>query len=239
MALAPGDEVRSSGAGTYKEKYPEWSWAFEDPEVGYWLDRAVRESFGAEELAGRIRETAWWKQKTNAERAWLKTLATNPADANKLIWDYDAASRYVKMSAAYGQPFTFDSAMRQVQRVTTGKATPDELEEELRRQAKAMYPHLAQQLDAGSTVDDVFSAYRGMASNVLGVNAETINLSDPKWQAALQFTDKAGARRVATTDEWMTMLRTDDKYGYDKTSTARGEAAEFAAGIGKMFGNFG
>lgn len=246
-ALRGGGGAATSGAAAaapvandqqvFREKYPQFAWALDDPEVSYWLDRAVREKMGADELQGWIQKTTWWKSKTDAERAWLQKAATNPADATKAFWDYDAAVRYKKAAQDYGINIDFDGAMRQVQRVVTGKSTADELEEELRRQAKALYPQLAQQIDAGTTVEDVFGNYRNRAAQELGLDPNAIQLSDPKWSAALQFTDKAGTRRLATDDEWLALLHTDEKYGYDRTSKARGEAAEFATSIGRMFGN--
>lgn len=238
MALAPGDQVTNASYAKYQEQYPQFAWAFSDPEVAYWLDRAMREKMGPDELAGWIQKTGWWKSKTNAERDWLQTLATNPADATKQMWNYNSIHKYMSIAGDYGLPVDFDTAQRQVSRVVQGFSTPEELEEELRRQAIALYPHLADQISKGATVKDVYAPYKTIASQMLGINDADISLTDPKWQAPMQIMDK-GVRRLATTDEWMTILRTDAKYGYDKTTRARGEAAEFATAIGQMFGNIG
>lgn len=229
-------QQQSGAAQTYREKYPQYAWAFDDPEVAYWLERAVREGMGPDELQGWIHKTAWWKQKTNAERDWLETFANNPAEANRQAWNYDSIVRYQKMAQDYGQAITFETAQKQVFRVVNGTTTPDALEEELRRWAKAMYPQLAQQFDAGATVAEIYAPYKQMAADLLGLNPDAISLSDPKWQSPLQYVGKDGTRRLATVDEWQTTIRTDARFGYDTSSRGKQEAAAFASQLGEMFG---
>lgn len=237
MPLAPGDEVAGASYAKYQEQYPQFAWAFSDPEVAYWLDRAMREKMGPDELAGWIYQTSWWKQKSAAERDWLSTLATNPADANRQAWNYDSITKYQKLAGDYGIPVSFDSAQRQVFRVVNGTAKPDDLEEELRRQAIAMYPQLQQQFEAGATVADVYAPYKQQAADLLGVNPDSIMLTDPKWTAPLQITDKYGIKRLATVDEWQRMLRTDPKYGFAQSKQGREDGFNIGAVIGRAFGN--
>ena len=237
MPLRPGDEVTTASFAKYSEQYPQYAWAFQDPEVAYWLDRAVREKMGPEELQGWIMQTAWWKSKTAAERDWLQTFANNPADANRQAWNYDSITKYMKMSSDYGLYVSFDQAQQQVFRVVNGTSTPDALEEELRRQAKALYPNLSDVIDRGSTLEDVFADYRNRASSLLGISADEIKLTDPKWQKALKVTDKNGVSRQATAEEWETMLRTDPKYGYADSKQGREDGFGIGNAIAKTFGN--
>lgn len=224
---------------SFQDRYPQFAWAFNDPEVAAILNAGVANKSGPDEIQGQIQQTNWWKSKTDAERAWLQTLATDPAEATRRLNDYDQISKYTKLSADYGLPITFEAAARQVDRVVRGEVGPDALEQEMRNQAKALYPQLAQQIDAGSTVADVYAPYKQMAASLLGINPDTIDLSDPKWQTPLQLPDKQGNRRLATTDEWQRTLRTDARFGYDQTSTGRQEASQFATQLGQTFGAIG
>lgn len=218
------------------EQYPQFAWAINDPEVRKVLLDGLAQKWGPDMVQGAIQQTNWWKAKTDAERDWLKTLATNPKEAERQLNNYDSITKYMQYANAFGIPMDFQSAARNVDRAVRGEVAPDALTEELRIQAKALYPQLTQQIEAGATVEDIFAPYKNQAASLLGLNPETMQLTDPKWQAALQFTDKNGTRRVATTDEWVRTLKTDAQYGYDRTSGARSDAAQFATKIGEMFG---
>lgn len=239
VAALGGTPVATSdatGEQTFQQKYPQFAWAFADPEISSILQRAVNEKWGPDEVQGAVQNTAWWKNKTDAERNWLQLLATDPKEAERRLNNYDSITKYMQYAAAFGLPMDFQTAARNVDRAVRGDVAPDALTEELRLQAKALYPQLSQQIDAGATVEDIYAPYKQIATSLLGVNDATIRLTDPKWQAPLQYTGRDGQRRLATTDEWMTLLRTDPRFGYDKTSGARQEAAQFATQIGQMFG---
>lgn len=225
----------------YQQQYPQFSWAFQDPEISQILRDAIKPEnrWTPDVVQGKVQQTNWWRTKTNAERDWLQTIATNPAEATRQLNNYDSITKYMSQAAAYGMPMTFDAAARQVDRVVRGEVAPDAITEELRMQAKAMYPQLAQQIDAGVTVDDVFAPYKQMAASLLGVNPATIQLTDPKWQQALQLSDKNGTRRVATTDEWQKILRTDGRFGYDASNAGRQEASVMATQLGRLMGAIG
>lgn len=232
---APKDEWAQ-----YQEQYPQFGWAFQDPEISQILRDAIKPEnrWTPAVVQGKVMQTNWWKSKTDAERDWLQTLATNPAQATRELNNYDSITKFMQQSSAFGIPMDFETAARQVDRVVRGEIAPDALTQELRIQAKALYPQLAQQIDAGATVDDVFAPYKQLAAQVLGVNPESISLTDPQWQAPLQYVD-GGVRRLATTDEWMRQLKTDSRFGYDRTSAGRSEAAQLATALAEKFGVMG
>lgn len=221
---------------TFAEKYPAFAWAFSDPEVNKILQDGVANGWGPDEVQNAIQQTNWYKSKSNAERSWLQTLATDPADAARQLQNYDSITKYMGLAASYGIPASFQNSANQVARVVQGTTDATQLTEDLRNQAKALYPQLSQQIDAGSTVTDIYAPYQQMAVSLLGVNPATIDLTDPKWQTPLLINDGKGGKRVATTDEWQSILKTDPKYGYDTTSDARNNAAQFATSIGEKFG---
>lgn len=230
-SASPADEWTQ-----YQAKYPQFAWAFSDPEVANVLRTAMANKWGPDEVQGAVLQTNWWRSKTNGERDWLQTLATNPAEATRQLNNYDSITKYITLSNDYGLPVSFEAAARQVDRVVRGEVAPDALQEELRIQAKALYPQLAQQIDGGSTISDIYAPYQQMASDLLGVNPADIKLTDPKWQLPLQVTGKDGQKRLATTDEWQTILRANPVYGYDTSTNGRQTAAQLTTQLGKMFG---
>jgi hypothetical protein len=55
------------------------------------------------------------------------------------------------------------------------------------------------------------------------------------FEAAFNF-GEPGQKRMMSTGEWEIMLRSDAKYGWDKTENAKQEARGLAASIAQAFG---
>ena len=87
-------------------------------------------------------------------------------------------------------------------------------------------------LDAGLTLNDIFSSYKDVAASTLELSPESISFTDPKFRAAFG----GPSTPPPTLDEWETMLRTDPKYGFDKTKKAKRDALSLAMTIAKTFG---
>lgn len=100
-----------------------------------------------------------------------------------------------------------------------------------RNQAKTLYPTAGNQLDE-YTLDEVLTPYLNAATNLLGIPRNQMNLDDPMWNAALKG-DNGGPMSL---DQWMTKLRTDPKYGWDKTTAARQQYAELGDELLSAFG---
>jgi hypothetical protein len=79
--------------------------------------------------------------------------------------------------------------------------------------------------------------YLQIAQQELGVNPSDISLTDAKWMKALNQVDpKTGQRAAMSLDSWLSTIRSDAAYGYDKTSKARGDATTLAAQLQQRFG---
>jgi len=103
-----------------------------------------------------------------------------------------------------------------------------------RDQAKNLFPTVAQQLDT-YTVREILDPYLSAASSLLGINVQNMNLDDERWTRPLA---KAANRDTPmTADEWRTTLRTDEKYGYNKTSQALNEAVDIGNQIISIMGS--
>lgn len=154
----------------------------------------------------------------------------NPTMAQKGI-----AKQITDTARLYGVPMTDAGLDEWGRKVASGDATADDFKVTMINQAKSLFPTLAADLDRGATVKDIFDPYAKLAATTLGVDANTIDILDPKWQRPLQSSDGKNPTRMSTYD-WSKTLRTDATYGWDTTDNARQEAAGFAHKIREGFG---
>lgn len=126
--------------------------------------------------------------------------------------------------------------------IMNGTSTEDQFKQYLRDNAKSMFPSLSALIDAHAgdpnfDVSTYADPYRQHAANILGVNIDDVDLSDPKWRRALdQIDPKTNQRRIMTLDEWDSTLKSDPQYGYDKTSGAVNSALDFAKSFASSLG---
>ena len=101
-----------------------------------------------------------------------------------------------------------------------------------RDQAKNLYPTITDQLDK-YTVKEILDPYLSTASDLLGIDTKSMNLDDERWTKPLTGgTDGT----LMDANQWRTFLRTDDKYGYGKTSQALNEAVDIGNQIMSLMG---
>lgn len=67
-----------------KAKYPAYAFLLDDPELGPLLRDGVRFSYDDATFQAKLRATNWWKNNSEAQRAWYATLNTDPSQANAL-----------------------------------------------------------------------------------------------------------------------------------------------------------
>jgi hypothetical protein len=103
-------------------------------------------------------------------------------------------------------------------------------EDFFKQQAKIMYPKAAPMLD-NMSLKQISEPYFADAADVLGISAAQMDLLDPKWTGFLN-----GANGVLSRDEWERVLKTDAKYGWDKTTKARQEYSSLADSLLSAFG---
>lgn len=103
-------------------------------------------------------------------------------------------------------------------------------EDFFREQAKLMYPGASELLDRYS-LRQIAEPYLNEAANVLGLSIESMDLADTKWTGFL-----SGPNGVMSKDEWLRVVKTDPKYGWDKTTKARQEYAEIGDELLSAFG---
>lgn len=130
-----------------------------------------------------------------------------------------------------------DSAVQQYARqLIAGTVSGDTLRAMMIEKSKSSFPALAAVLDSGTTVRQYADDYLQMAEKRLGVSAETINLSDPKWKGLLVQRDEKGNPYALTIDEAERKIMQDAQYGYDRSPDARQNAFALVSSLRETFG---
>jgi hypothetical protein len=137
-----------------------------------------------------------------------------------------------KAAKAFGSPID-DATIEGL--LSSGKKPADVLRM-YQVKTKGLYPHLADQIEAGLTLDDITADYRRVASNVLEKSENEFDFTKPEYLESIAKRDDKGNLRQLSLGEWARQLRTDDRYGYSKTNAAIAEARQLSMNIVKAFG---
>lgn len=130
----------------------------------------------------------------------------------------------------------FNSAPQSsIESVLTGTITTQDFQRQQREIAKKRYGHLADLIDQGVTLEDLAGNYKQTAAKLLEVDPNTIDMSTADYEVALAFGEE-GKKRAMTTGEWEKLLRTDSRYGWEKTENAKSEARSLANNLAQAFG---
>lgn len=103
------------------------------------------------------------------------------------------------------------------------------------QQARQLYPHLAQQLDQGFTLQQLAAPYINTAASTLEIDPSSVDLSNPKWSRALAMHDGKSVRQM-TNYEWTQSLMSDSMYGFKHTQGAQAAGASLAHTFDGVFG---
>lgn len=118
---------------------------------------------------------------------------------------------------------------------------PDELfRQYLVQQANQRFRDNHELLDyiaKGGTPSQYFDPYKQIAGQTLGVNPDNVDLSDPKWSAAINSTiDDKGTIGPMSYSQWETYLKTNAAFNYQATQQGQADQSSLADTIGKLFG---
>jgi hypothetical protein len=142
-----------------------------------------------------------------------------------------------KTAALYGQNWNDATARYRTQQVLANPGMMDTYKEQMKTAAKAMFPGLSSQIDAGLTVEDIASPYKQTMSNLLEVDPGTITLNDRMVKAALQGTGNVQKGQQPTaTPLWQfeQQVRSDPRW--QKTNNAMQDTAATLESLGKQWG---
>lgn len=149
----------------------------------------------------------------------------------------NATAKLGGVASDYGVPLSDHTAYAWATKIAAGQATTDGFESWARQQAIREYPSLAEHLENGMTVRQLADPYLQIAGQTLGVDPNSLKLTDPKWTAALQSRDKDGKLIGPMTQlDWQRKIMRDPTYGYDHTANAQNAATDLVQQLGQAFG---
>lgn len=134
----------------------------------------------------------------------------------------------------YGLNLTDNQVEGYVQSVLKGTMSDQQVTDSFRNQAKALYPSVAAQLDAGDLETGV-QAYKSIASQVLGVDSSQVDFTQDKYKALLTYRDPDNKEnRLMNATEWGNYLRTLPEW--KKTADAQNRYQSMIDTIDRVFG---
>ena len=162
------------------------------------------------------------------------TTPTAPGMAKNAIEGGDADA--IRIAArAYG----YNVSDAEMQAALTGgmyngvAVTQDSILQKAQKSAKGKYFHLSDQIDAGLSLEDIFSGYRNYAADALEIDPNQIDFTkDSKWAAA--FGTKENGQMSLT--DWVKTIKTDPNFGWQYTKQANDQAASLAVNLARVFG---
>jgi hypothetical protein len=140
---------------------------------------------------------------------------------------------------AYGQK----ADDQQIARILAGEIEPasgvvmteDMLRNNLRDIAKVSYAPFADLLDRGISVETIFQPYKNLAASVLEKNPEQIEMFQPNGKLSDFASALMGEKPMSLVD-WMTELKSKEKYGWQFTNEAKQKATSLVMDLEKAFG---
>lgn len=293
-----GGSGGKKSSGKSKSEYAEYgfvkAWLDDNPAVRKIVDKYIKSftsgdgAWSRERLEAEIKNSDWYRKKSEAQRAWSIVQAESPAEAKQMLsdakrtvqqmsslmgvslsgkevnelarkaaangWDEtdyqwaigrryggnvktgDSRNIYDQITDLEAQWLvrTSDSTKdRWIKDILTGKRQMEDLEAYFTGKAMSMYKGVRDDLKAGMTTREVLDPYLADAAEELGITEGSIDAFDAKWSAALSG-GKDGA--ALTREEWLAKIRTEKKYGWDKTIKAQNEAAEAGNQVLQLFG---
>ena len=162
------------------------------------------------------------------------TTPTSPGMARNAIEGGDADA--IRIAArAYG----YSVSDAEMQAALTGgmyngvAVTKDSILQKAQKSAKGKYFHLADQIDAGLSLEDIFSSYRNYAADALEIDPNQIDFTkDSKWARAFG-TKETG--QMSLTD-WVTTIKSDPSFGWQFTKQANQQATDIGLTLARAFG---
>lgn len=120
-------------------------------------------------------------------------------------------------------------------KIARGAMTMDDVQALLQERAASRYKHLADRLNAGETMRDIFAGHVATIAEELEISPESINLSRGRWSKVLDQVDpKDGKHRALSLYETRILAREDPRFW--RTQHGQAEDAQMATMMAQTFG---
>jgi hypothetical protein len=145
-----------------------------------------------------------------------------------------AQDMIASLSEAYGVKLSPALAYDSVRDIIQGKTDANGLEQIFKEQAKILFPHLSDKIDAGLNPRKIADSYIANTVNILEKGPTSVDMFNPYVKQALTYKDKDGNYALPTADEHARMLR--EKPEWLDTRNAKQSLMSAADGILRQMG---
>ena len=162
------------------------------------------------------------------EDAYLKGLTDIQLDLNALVAakgkpiggsTLGSVQSLKEYADAFGMSYSQRSLDAWSQGIFSGTTTAEDIQAQIRRDSASAFPGYADQINKGTSVEALASAYKSSMANILEIDADTITFNDPTLRRALQYIGADGKPAVKPIWQFETELRQDPRW--EKTDNAR------------------
>lgn len=215
--------------------------ARQDYNQAYVRVRQLANAMGLRETPGNKKRLSTWAYNM-AAKGWNESTLRNEIGKyvyfNNDTWQGEGGETQERLrSAAYSMGVKMSSQWYadKTRNVLRGLGTTQDYEDEIRRQAKALFPHWGKQIDAGQTVLDLASPYMQSMAQILELPGGSLNLFDPTIKKALTYKDpQSGKNTVKPLWQFENELRNDPRWR--KTTNAQNSLMQVAHQVLADFG---
>jgi hypothetical protein len=155
-----------------------------------------------------------------------KDIFSKAGDGAYVATIQDITSYANLMGVPISQQTATDYQRRLIGEVTTDglrvKATPDQIKKEIADKQALLYPMFADDFAAGRTLWDVTSLHRKKWADLLEVDEDTLDWSDPLWKDGKIFTmadEKTGKIVMRPAWDAEKLIKQDDRWQYTENAT--------------------
>jgi len=139
-----------------------------------------------------------------------------------------------------GKAYNFNVTDSQVQSILTGTPeastgqvlTEEGLRQRLQKYVKGAMPQIADQIDAGLTLEDIGGNYRRYAAQLLERSEDEIDMFSGPYLKAFG-TKESGQLSLS---DWISTVKSDPTFGWQYTKTANQQATDIGLSLAKAFG---
>lgn len=137
------------------------------------------------------------------------------------------------VAASQLMPISDSSAREWAGRIASGEMDMDGLRSMVANMARMKYTWAQPVIDSGVTMSDFLKPSRDRVASELELNADSVNLLDPRWQSMMYVTDDKGLTRAATDSEIVAKARRQPEY--QRTKAAGDNMAGLATFLSNKF----
>jgi hypothetical protein len=170
---------------------------------------------------GRIQEIASKAIEFGLDDAQTKMMLDSELMRSPDLAKSKVGTDFKALAQQYAVPLSDAAINAWSAHVVSGAQSDEQFREYLSQQAQDRFRDnapLTKWLQGGGTVSQYFDPYKQYAAQTLGVNPDTIDLTDPKWSAAVNSKQADGTISAMTYDQWVTHLKQDPQYNYSSTT---------------------